>query len=196
MSTRQENQKILMATHLPTFNRLHIIDPYFIAKSAWAPPGEALKIQFFPNELKQGKYNQCFACRHPLSPEEIQSNDYIEGISCSYCIGNVSETKKNNLKDFLSEINDNDNKNLTLGRLAYNEGRYKDALEYLIPLAEKEFKDIVFLSYEQSKNKNIAKKLGIKFWTTIVIYKGDNEVDRIVGQTNKKIIYAAIQKGV
>ena len=51
MSTRQENQKILMATHLPTFNKLHIIDPYFIAKSAWAPPGETLKIQFFPNEI-------------------------------------------------------------------------------------------------------------------------------------------------
>ena len=66
----------------------------------------------------------------------------------------------------------------------------------ILDQAEKEFKDIVFLSYEQSKNKNIAKKLGIKFWTTIVIYKGDNEVDRIVGQTNKKIIYAAIQKGV
>ena len=62
--------------------------------------------------------------------------------------------------------------------------------------AEKEFKDVIFLSYEQSKNKNIAKKLGIKFWTTIVVYKGDNEVARIVGQTNKKIIYAAIQKGV
>ena len=62
--------------------------------------------------------------------------------------------------------------------------------------AEKEFKDVIFLSYEQSKNKNIAKKLGIKFWTTIVVYKGDNEVARIVGQTNRKIIYSAIQKGV
>ena len=66
----------------------------------------------------------------------------------------------------------------------------------ILDQAEKEFKDIIFLSYEQSKNENIAKQLGIKFWTTIVIYKGDNEVARIVGQTNKKIIYAAIQKGV
>ena len=66
----------------------------------------------------------------------------------------------------------------------------------ILDQAEKDFKDVVFLSYEQSKNKNIANKLGIKFWTTIVIYKGDNEVARIVGQTNKKIIYAAIQKGV
>ena len=66
----------------------------------------------------------------------------------------------------------------------------------ILDQAEKKFKDIIFLSYEQSKNENIAKQLGIKFWTTIVIYKGDNEVARIVGQTNKKIIYAAIQKGV
>ena len=62
--------------------------------------------------------------------------------------------------------------------------------------AEKEFKDIVFLSYEQSKNKNVAQLLGIKFWTTIVVYKGSNEVTRVVGQTDKKVIYSAIQKGI
>ena len=62
--------------------------------------------------------------------------------------------------------------------------------------AEKEFKDIVFLSYEQSKNKDIAQKLGIEFWTTIVVYKGNNEVVRIVGQTDKKTIYSAIQQGI
>jgi len=62
--------------------------------------------------------------------------------------------------------------------------------------AEKEFKDIIFLSYEQSKNKDIAQKLGIKFWTTIVVYKGDNEITRIVGQTDKETIYSAIQKGI
>ena len=62
--------------------------------------------------------------------------------------------------------------------------------------AEREFKNIIFLSYEQSKNKNIAQLLGIKFWTTIVIYKGDKEITRIVGQTDKEIIYSAIQKGI
>jgi thiol-disulfide isomerase/thioredoxin len=66
----------------------------------------------------------------------------------------------------------------------------------ILDQAEKEFKDIVFLSYEQSKNKGIAQKLGIKFWTTIVVYKDGNEVARIVGQTDKEIIYSAIQKGI
>ena len=66
----------------------------------------------------------------------------------------------------------------------------------ILDQAEKEFKDIVFLSYEQSKNKDIAQKLDIKFWTTIVVYKGDNEIVRIVGQTDKETIYSAIQKGI
>jgi len=66
----------------------------------------------------------------------------------------------------------------------------------ILDQAEKEFKDVIFLSYEQSKNKDIAKNLGIKFWTTIVVYKGNNEVVRIVGKTDKETIYSAIQKGI
>ena len=66
----------------------------------------------------------------------------------------------------------------------------------ILDQAEKEFKDIIFLSYEQSKNKDIAKKLDIKHWTTIVVYKGNNEVSRIIGQTKKEIIYSVIEKGI
>ena len=56
------------------------------------------------NGLKEGKYNQCFACRHPLSPEELLSKEYIEGISCSYCIKKTSVVKKNNLKERQKQI--------------------------------------------------------------------------------------------
>ena len=66
----------------------------------------------------------------------------------------------------------------------------------ILDKAEKEFKNIIFLSYEQSKHKNIAENLGIKFWTTIVVYKGNDEVARIVGQTDKETIYSVIQKGI
>ena len=66
----------------------------------------------------------------------------------------------------------------------------------ILDQAEKEFTNIVFLSYEQSKNEGIAQKLGIKFWTTIVVYKGNDEVARIIGQTDKETIYSAIQKGI
>ena len=56
------------------------------------------------NELKEGQYSQCYACRHPLSPEEMKSSHYNEGISCSYCIKKTSEVKKNNLKERQKQI--------------------------------------------------------------------------------------------
>ena len=66
----------------------------------------------------------------------------------------------------------------------------------ILDQAEKEFTDIVFLIYEQIKNEGMDQKLGIKFWTTIVVYKGNDEVARIIGQTDKETIYSAIQKGI
>ena len=62
--------------------------------------------------------------------------------------------------------------------------------------AEKEFKDILFLSYEQTANTDIAELLNIDFWTTIVIYKNNIEVSRSIGQTNKSEIYSFIKKGI
>jgi UPF0176 protein len=56
------------------------------------------------NELKEGQYSQCYACRHPLSPEEMKSSHYNEGISCSYCIKKTSEVKKNNLQERQKQI--------------------------------------------------------------------------------------------
>ena len=59
--------------------------------------------------------------------------------------------------------------------------------------AEKEFTDILFLSFEQTKDKEIAKSLGIEYWTTIVVYKDNKEVARSIGQTSKKKIYSLIK---
>ena len=58
--------------------------------------------------------------------------------------------------------------------------------------AEKEFTNILFLSFEQTKDKEIAKLLGIEYWTTIVVYKNNNEVSRTIGQTTKSKIYSQI----
>ena len=44
--------------------------------------------------LDEGQYDQCYACRHPLSPEELESNQYTKGISCPYCINKLSDKKK------------------------------------------------------------------------------------------------------
>ena len=59
--------------------------------------------------------------------------------------------------------------------------------------AEKEFKNVLFLSFEQTKDKKIAKSLEIKYWTTIVVYKNNKEISRTIGQTNKEKIYSQIK---
>ena len=58
--------------------------------------------------------------------------------------------------------------------------------------AEKEFSDILFLSFEQTKDKDIAKSLDIDYWTTIVVYKNNKEIARSIGQTKKTEIYSLI----
>ncbi len=63
----------------------------------------------------------------------------------------------------------------------------------ILDQAQKEFKDILFLSFEQTKDKDIAKQLGIVYWTTIVVYKNNKEVYRSIGQTNKAKIYELIK---
>ena len=62
--------------------------------------------------------------------------------------------------------------------------------------AKKKFNDVLFLSFEQTVDKDIAKFLGIDFWTTIVVYKNNKEVARIIGQTDKSVIYSNINKGI
>lgn len=44
--------------------------------------------------LAVGDYDQCYACRMPLSPEELKSSQYVAGISCPHCYDHVSEEKK------------------------------------------------------------------------------------------------------
>ena len=62
--------------------------------------------------------------------------------------------------------------------------------------AKDEFKDVVFLTYQQGKHKDIAETLNISVRTTIVVFKGKKEVSRIIGQTGKTEIYSAIKKGI
>jgi len=49
------------------------------------------------------------------------------------------------------------------------------------------------LSFEQTKDKKIAKFLSIDYWTTIVVYKNNKEISRSIGQTNKEDIYSQIK---
>ena len=59
-----------------------------------------------------------------------------------------------------------------------------------------DFNEVEFLFYEQTKYKEIAKALGIKFWSTIVVFKGEKEVARKIGLVDKNEIYKIIKKGI
>jgi thioredoxin 1 len=62
--------------------------------------------------------------------------------------------------------------------------------------AKNEFKDVIFLSFEQTVDTDVAEFLKIDYWTTIVIYKNNKEIARSIGQTNKSKIYSFIQKEI
>ena len=62
----------------------------------------------------------------------------------------------------------------------------------ILDKAKQDFKDVIFLSFEQTKDKDIAKFLSIDYWTTIVVYRDNKEVSRSIGQTNKEKIYSQI----
>lgn len=44
--------------------------------------------------LKVGEYEQCHGCRHPISPEDRASAQYVEGVSCPHCFSTLSEEKR------------------------------------------------------------------------------------------------------
>ena len=44
--------------------------------------------------LKVGDYEQCHGCRHPVSPEDKTSIQFVEGVSCPHCFSTQSEEKR------------------------------------------------------------------------------------------------------
>jgi len=62
--------------------------------------------------------------------------------------------------------------------------------------AQKDFPDVIFLSYEQTKHKDIAKLLNVDYWATIVVYKNNKEIGKAIGITNKDDIYSLIKKEI
>lgn len=46
------------------------------------------------HDLLPGDHEMCFACKRPLSPEELAHKDYHIGVSCQHCIDDVSPAQK------------------------------------------------------------------------------------------------------
>ena len=45
-------------------------------------------------DLEEGKFEQCFGCRRPISNEDICSKKYKKGVSCPYCYDTSSDEDK------------------------------------------------------------------------------------------------------
>ena len=66
----------------------------------------------------------------------------------------------------------------------------------ILEKAKKDFKNVIFMNFEQTKNKDIAKLLKVDYWTTIVVYKDNKELAREIGLYNQEDIYNLIKKGI
>ena len=66
----------------------------------------------------------------------------------------------------------------------------------ILKQAKKDFEDILFLDFEQTKNKDIAKYLNINFWSTISVYKNNKQISKAIGLNNKDDIYSLIKEGI
>ncbi|GHF95172.1 oxygen-dependent tRNA uridine(34) hydroxylase TrhO [Thalassotalea marina] len=55
--------------------------------------------------LEQGQYDQCFACRYPITEEEKQSEHYVKGVSCPRCIDKYSTEQRERFAEREKQIN-------------------------------------------------------------------------------------------
>ncbi len=44
--------------------------------------------------LEQGAYDQCYACRMPITEQEKQSEHYVKGVSCPHCYDKTTDEQK------------------------------------------------------------------------------------------------------
>jgi len=61
--------------------------------------------------------------------------------------------------------------------------------------AKNDFKNIEYFSFDVT-NKEIANFFNIQYQTTLLIFKGDNEVYRSIGETTEELIYEALKASI
>ena len=54
--------------------------------------------------LEVGDYDQCYACRYPLSSEDIKSDKYTPGISCPHCFNKHTQKKLESLTERQKQV--------------------------------------------------------------------------------------------
>ena len=51
-----------------------------------------------------GDYDQCYACRYPLSRKDIESKEYTPGISCPHCYNSLTSEKLKGLTERQKQV--------------------------------------------------------------------------------------------
>ena len=62
-------------------------------------------------------------------------------------------------------------------------------------LSDIKFDNIEYFSFDVT-NKEIANLFDVKYQTTLLIYKGNNEVYRSIGETTEDLIYEALKASI
>ena len=55
--------------------------------------------------LQEGSYDQCHACRTPISQGDMLSHDFIKGISCPHCIETKTDHDRSRFRERQKQIN-------------------------------------------------------------------------------------------
>ena len=56
------------------------------------------------HQLRQGRYDQCHACRTPISQEDKESPYFLEGISCHLCYKTLTEDRRERLQERVKQV--------------------------------------------------------------------------------------------
>jgi len=51
------------------------------------------------HKLEPGSYSICYACGHPVSPEDQQSSHYESEVSCPHCIEEIAEERRDRFRE-------------------------------------------------------------------------------------------------
>ena len=56
------------------------------------------------HELEKGQYDQCHACRRPITEEDKLKPEYLAGVSCHQCIDEYSDEQRARFKEREKQI--------------------------------------------------------------------------------------------
>lgn len=51
------------------------------------------------HQLEKGQYDQCYACRYPITEEDKRKPEYEKGVSCHHCHGKTTEAQRKRFRD-------------------------------------------------------------------------------------------------